>query len=243
MRSLSHDAREAHPARRDRDHNVADQRLPTSSHHGGWSRFNFQLMVARLQSLGGERLERYPSRTKISVVALGPNMRRFSLLCLIAGLIVEAGCGKEPTRPAVTDVRISVTAEPDMGSASAPITLRSHVTNAGNTRVWHCSGCGCEEGFSIKVLGPDGSEVALHDPHGVGPACPSGVAPLEPAESLEAVGNFTGVLYERDSPTLPSPTYPAPSGTYTVIAAFEYASSVPGEWIRLVSRTSFVWLP
>ena len=170
-------------------------------------------------------------------------MRRFSLLCLIAGLVVESGCGKEPTRPAVTDVRFAVTAAPDVGGPSAPITLRSRVTNAGNTRVWHCSGCGCEEGFSIRVLGPDGSEVALRDPNAVGPACPRGVVPLEPAETLESAGSFTGILYERDSPTRPTPAYPAPSGTYTVIAAFDYASSVPGEWVRLVKRTSFVWLP
>ena len=168
-------------------------------------------------------------------------MRRFSLLCLIAGLVVESGCGKEPTRPAVTDLRFAVTAAPDVSGPSTPITLRSRVTNAGNTRVWHCGGCGCEDGF--RVLGPDGSEVALRDPNAVGPACPAGFAPLEPAEALEAAGSFTGVLYERDSSTRPSSTYPAPSGTYTVIAAFEYASSVPGEGVRLVRRTSFVWLP
>jgi len=169
-------------------------------------------------------------------------MRRLSLLCLVAGLVVESGCGKGPTRPAVTDVRFAVTAAPDVGGPSAPITLRGRVTNAGNTRVWHCSECGCEEGFSIKVLGPDGSEVALRDPKAVGPLCPPGVVPLEPGETLEAPASFTGVLYERDSPTVPSPTYPAPSGAYTVIAAFEYASRVPGEWVRLVRRTSFVWV-
>jgi hypothetical protein len=170
-------------------------------------------------------------------------MRRFSLLCLVAALVVGSGCRKEPTRPAVTDVRIAVTAAPDVGGPSAPITMRSRVLNAGNTPVWRCGGCGCEDDFSIKVLGPDGSEVALRDPNAVGPACPPGVVPLEPAETLESAGSFTGILYERDSPMRPTPTYPAPSGTYTVIAAFEYASSVPGEWVRLVRRTSFGWVP
>jgi hypothetical protein len=118
--------------------------------------------------------------------------------------------------------------------------MRSRVTNAGDTRVWHCGGCGCEDSF--KVLGPDGSEVSLRDPKAAGPLCPVGIVPLEPEQTLEASDSFTGVLYERESPTLPSSTYPAPSGTYTVIAAFEYASSVPGEWVRLVKRTSFVWV-
>jgi hypothetical protein len=36
-----------------------------------------------------------------------------------------------------------------------------------DTRVWHCGGCGCEDRF--KVLGPDGSEVALRDPKASGP--------------------------------------------------------------------------
>ena len=48
-------------------------------------------------------------------MALDLKMRRFSLLCLIAGLVVESGCGKEPTRPAVTDLRFAVTAVPDVG--------------------------------------------------------------------------------------------------------------------------------
>lgn len=176
-------------------------------------------------------------------MGLGLMMRRFSLLCLIAGLVVESGCGKEPTRPVVTDVRFVVTATPDVGGPSAPITIRSRATNAGNTRVWHGGECGGDDGFSISVIGPDDREVALRDPNAVGPACPPAVVPLEPSQTLEATGSFTGVLYQRHSPTVPSPTYPAPPGTYTVIAAFDYASSVPGEWVRLVRRTSFVWLP
>ena len=175
-------------------------------------------------------------------MALGLTMRRLPLLCLIAAIFVESGCGKEPTRPAATDLRFAVTAAPDVGGPSTPITLRSRVTNAGHTRVWHCSGCGCEEGFTTKVLGPDGREVALRDPNAVGQFCPSGVMPLEPAETLEVASSFTGILYQRGYPTAPSPTYPAPAGTYTVIAAFEYASSVPGEWVRLVKRTRFVWV-
>ena len=178
-------------------------------------------------------------------MALGPKMRRFSLVCLFAGLVVESGCGKEPARPAITDVRFTATATPEVGGPSAPITVRGHVTNAGYTRVWHCDGCDCEDGF-IKVLGPDGSEVALRDPKAVGPACPPGFAPIEPGETLEPSRSFTGILYQRDSPEVPTPTYPAPAGTYTVIAAFAYLSGEPGvsrEWIQLEHRITFVWQP
>lgn len=179
-------------------------------------------------------------------MALGPKMRHFFLVCLFVGLVVESGCGKEPTRPAITDVRFALTATPDVGGPSAPITVRGHVTNAGTTRVWHCSGCGCGDGLNIKVLGPDGSEVELRDPKAVGPACPDGFEPIEPGETFEPARRFTGILYERDSPTFPTPTYPAPPGTYTVIADLGYLSGEPGvsrEWVTLVRRASFVWQP
>lgn len=170
-------------------------------------------------------------------------MRRFFLVGLIAGLMVESGCGQEPERPRITDVRLALTAAPGAGRPSAPVTLRAQVTNAGNVFVWHCSGCGCGEGFQITVLGPDGSAVALHDPKALGPMCPDGSVRLEPAQTLESGDRFTGVLYQRDSPSWPSPTYQAPSGTYTVIAIFNYVSSVPGEWVGLERRTRFVWQP
>jgi hypothetical protein len=174
-------------------------------------------------------------------------MRRFFLSLAIAAVFLESGCGKEPTRPAVTDVRFALTATPDVGGPSAPITVRGRVTNAGNTRVWHCSGCGCGDGLNIKILGPDGSEVALRDPKAVGPAaCPDGFEPIEPGETFEPARSFTGILYERDSPVYPTPTYPAPPGTYTVIADLGYLSGEPGvsrEWVTVVRSTSFVWQP
>jgi hypothetical protein len=169
-------------------------------------------------------------------------MRRFSLACLLAGLVVESGCGKEPVQPAITDVSLGVTTTPDVGGPTAPITMRSRATNAGNTRVWICSGCGCED-FGFRVLGPDGHQVALHDPNAVGPMCPAGWAQFEPSENLETTDTFAGLLYERDSPTRPTPTYPAPPGTYTVIAFFAYAPTQPGEGVTVESKTSFVWTP
>ena len=176
-------------------------------------------------------------------MALDLKMRRFSLLCLIAGLVVESGCGKELTRPVVTDLRFAVTAAPDVSGPSTPITLRSRVTNAGNTRVLHCSGCGCGNGIWIVILGPDGKEVALHDPNAPQPGCQDRMdEPLEPAMILEGGDRFTGVLYQRGIPTYPSPTYAAPSGTYTVISTFAYQPP-SGQWVELARRTTFVWLP
>ena len=176
-------------------------------------------------------------------MALGPKMRRFSLLCLIAGLVVESGCGKEPTRPAVTDIRLAVAATPDVGGPSVPVSMRVLVANAGNTRVLHCSGCGCRNGIWIVILGPDGKEVALHDPNAPHPGCQDRMdEPLEPAMTLEGGDRFTGVLYQRGIPTYPSPTYAAPSGAYTVISTFAYQPP-SGQWVELARRTTFVWLP
>lgn len=53
-----------------------------------------------------------------------PKMRRFFLQCLLAGLVVESGCGKEPGRPAITDVVLTVSATPHTGGPSALISIR-----------------------------------------------------------------------------------------------------------------------
>src|SRR3989442_15329463 len=138
-------------------------------------------------------------------------MRRISLWCVIAGVVLESGCGKHPTRPAVTDVKLTVTATPDVGGPSVATSVRVLVVNAGNTRVLHCSGCGCGNGIGIRILGPDGSEVALRDPNAPHPGCADrSDEPLEPAKTLDGGDRFTGVLYQRGFPTYPSPTYPAP---------------------------------
>jgi len=176
-------------------------------------------------------------------VSFGSRLRRRFLPCMVAGLVLQCGCGHEPTRPPVTDVRLAVTATPDVSGPSAPALMRAVVANVGKTRVLHCSGCGCGNGVSITILGPDGTEVALHDPNAPAPGCADGLdQPLEPAGTLERDDSFTGVLYQRGSPTYPSPTYTAPSGTYTVIATFAYRPP-SGQWVALARRTTFVWMP
>jgi hypothetical protein len=172
------------------------------------------------------------------------SLSRIAMLVGALAVLLQGGCGKEPTRPAVVDVKLAVAAMPDVGGPPAPVSVRVLARNAGNTRVWHCLSCGCGNGISIRILGPDGREVALQDPTApiVGECPDSFNEPLEPAETVEAGASFTGVLYDRDSSVYPSRTYVAPSGTYTVVAAFAYKSSLSGE-IGLTSRTTFVWLP
>jgi hypothetical protein len=173
------------------------------------------------------------------------SLSRVAMLVGTLAVLLQGGCGKESTRPAVTDVGLAVAAKPHVGGPRAPVTVHALARNTGNARVWHCRGCGCGNGMSIRILGPDGREVALQDPKTLRVGdCPDFLnEPLDPAETLEAGARFTGVLYERDSPAYPSPTYPAPSGTYTVVATIGYKSSVSGETITLTSRTTFVWAP
>ena len=176
-------------------------------------------------------------------MSFGRNVRRTLLLGVSAGVVLVSGCGRGPTSPVAPIVRLALTATPELGDPSAPVSIRALVKNAGTTRVLHCSGCGCGSGISVVFLGPDGSEVALNDPNALLPACPDGIEPLGPAETLEATARFTGVLYERGVPTVPSPTYAAPAGTYTVIARFGYQSRPSGEWRPLERRVAFVWRP
>lgn len=175
---------------------------------------------------------------------LGPKMRRFSIVFLIAGVVLQSGCEKGPTRPAFTYVRVVVTATPVAGGPSAPVSMNVLITNAGKTTVWRC-GDWCCDPIDLWVLGPDGSPVALRDPNEPLPAMPCGPAvylPIEPKETLRSGGKFTGVLYQRDSTEWPSPTYAAPSGTYTMFGAFTYRSSPSGEPTRVESKTTFTWL-
>ena len=173
----------------------------------------------------------------------GSNIRCFTVACWVAAAVLQSGCGREPTHPAVTDIRVAVTAAPEVGSPSAPIAIHVLVTNVGNTRVWHCSGCGCGNGIGITVLGPDGTAVALTDPAAPMPLCPDGFVPLEPTQTLESGATFTGTLYQQGSPTPPSPTYTAPSGTYTLIAWISYRPSATGKLTGVERRTTFVWEP
>jgi len=167
-------------------------------------------------------------------------------VAIVAGalaLLLQAGCAERAMRPAVTDIDLSLAASPAVGGPSLPVVADVRVSNAGNTRVWHCEGCGCGNGIGLTVLGPDGVEVWLRNPNAPVPLCPDGFTPLEPGRDLGARLVFTGTLYATGPPTWPPPTYPAPPGTYTVVARFSYATSVPGEWIPLERRVTFAWEP
>ena len=175
-----------------------------------------------------------------------PNALRIPLAAP-AILVLLAGCSHTVTRPSAPDVRLSVSSSPAAGQPSEPTAIVLSVRNAGNASVWHCEGCVCGNGSTIAVLGPDGIEVALKDPHGPIPLCLDREdAELGPGGALESRLLFDGRLYERNSPTYPSTTYAAPPGIYTVIARFQYSttaneSQVGVERVTLERRTTFTW--
>jgi len=165
-------------------------------------------------------------------------------VAVVAGAlaVLQAGCAEKSTRPAITAVTLSLATSPAVGNPSQPIVADVRVRNVGDTRVWYADGCGCDA-ISLSVLGPDGLEVLLRDPKALGPLCPCWNTSLESRQSLGGRFDFTGTLYVADPTTWPTPTYPAPRGTYTVIARFSYAPSVPGDVLTLERRTTFEWAP
>jgi len=168
-------------------------------------------------------------------------------IAMVAGAfaVLQAGCVARIMRPNITAVTLSLATSPAAGSPSQPIAAEVRVRNVGDTRVWHCGGCGCDV-ISLRVLGSDGREVWLRDPKAVGPACPPGFEPLDPGREVTGRLVFTGTLFMAGQDTWPTPTYPAPAGTYTVVAGFSYEISAPGppeEWIPLERRATFTWKP
>jgi len=169
-------------------------------------------------------------------------LRHGLIVACATAMVFQAGCASKVTRPSVTEFDISLLVSPTVGGPISPVVADVRITNVGNTRVWHCAGCGCD-GVELTVLGPDGNMVWLRDPRAVGPACPPLVVPLEPGRDVAGRLVFTGTLFIGDQATVPSPMYPAPAGTYTVVARFGYMTSVPGESIPLERRATFTWVP
>jgi len=158
-------------------------------------------------------------------------------------VLLQAGCSIKATHPVATQVQLALTASPGSGSPALPVVVNARVDNRGITRVWHCEGCGCGNGFSFTVLGPDGVAVATSDPRAQGPLCPDQDVPLEPGSNLSDRLLFAGTLYVTDSPVTPSPTYPAPAGLYTVVARFNYSTGQLRSQVTLERTTSFTWQP
>jgi hypothetical protein len=168
---------------------------------------------------------------------------RFVTVVSALAILVQFGCFPVTTRPSVTSVDLSVAALPASGRPSVPVVVDAEVTNAGSTRVWHCQGCGCGDGVALTVLGPDSVEVRIQDPGHPSPLCPDAFGSFDPGGSLAEHLVFTGTLYSARRPTLPTQTYAAPPGTYTVIARFRYKTDMFGQWTSLERRTAFVWAP
>src|SRR5262245_50599943 len=82
--------------------------------------------------------------------------RRTSLVAFSLVLLALAGCSGDVLRPQVQDIRLSVTATPQVADPSHPVALTATVVNAGPLTMWHCEGCGCGNGIGMGVLGPDG---------------------------------------------------------------------------------------
>ena len=173
------------------------------------------------------------SRSKMWLAACGPVLLAFL-----------TACARDETRPEITDIRLTLLATPSVADAAHPVTVSVRVANAGSTRMWHCQGCGCGNGISIVLLGPDGATVLLEDPRRGLPMCADGPSALDPGGVLSGGAVFTGKLFTRDSPTFPSPTYAAPPGRYTVIAGFSYEREwLSGSSMSREERTTFTWRP
>src|SRR5206468_11740975 len=82
-------------------------------------------------------------------------------------LALASACAKSPTRPAIADIRLSVSTLPSVGQPGQPVSIEIRVVNSGKREAWHCDGCGCGNGTSREVLGPDGTRVELNDPRAV----------------------------------------------------------------------------
>ena len=168
-------------------------------------------------------------------------------IAMVAMLLLAAvlGCGREPTRPVVPFVMMTLSATPSAGSPASPVTFNLKVTNAGPTQVWYIEGCGCDA-MDVTVLGPDGNAVLLSDPWASYPypLCPCGPVSFAPGTDLSGGGRFTGTLF-APSPVSPSPSYAAPAGRYTVIAKFWYepGKSLSLPQVELTRRTTFDWHP
>lgn len=163
------------------------------------------------------------------------------LLSALIVLSALSGC-RTTLNPRVTDIQLSVLTSSNQGTPPDSLEFRGVVKNAGTTSVWHCEGCGCGNGITLSVLGPDGLPVLIQDPNRIGPACPDGTVPLGAGEKISRGDFFTGTLYVANARVFPTPTYPAPSGTYTVVARFVYETTArQPPFTTLERRTTFEW--
>lgn len=124
-------------------------------------------------------------------------LRHVMTIACVLALLLQAGCASNTTttRPSVTRVDLSMEVSPAAGRPFYPIVADVWVKNVGNTRVWHCAGCGCGNGVGLDVLGPDGTRVLLWDPNAPVPLCADGPVPLDPGQELRGRIVFTGTLF------------------------------------------------
>jgi len=162
---------------------------------------------------------------------------------LVCGLllVLQSGCASKATDPSVTQVDLALGASSGVGDPANPVVADARADNVGNTRVWHCVGCGCGYGFRFEVIGPDGAVVQTSDPNGPRTLCADNEVALDPGAAVGDRFFFTGTLYAPGPPGQPWVAYPAPLGDYTLVGFFSYTTSNSAPRVHLERRLTFHW--
>jgi hypothetical protein len=163
-------------------------------------------------------------------------MRRTAFTSSVLLGFLLAGCGSEPSRPApvagvpVIDLELEVSSTD--GSAASPITVKAIATNRGTAQAFTASlprvpYCSCD-GFTIDVLGPDGTPMVLY-PCGAASICLCVGEVVEPGASAQHSQIFTGTTYRVLSTSPECKEEAAPSGDYVAVARYTYYAARMGD--------------
>jgi hypothetical protein len=159
-------------------------------------------------------------------------MRRWIMSGALAALL--SGCST-PTRPPDSEVTLELSVSPTSAQPGDVVTAEATFSNRGRTTVYYSKGCSTVMGIGFGLLDPAGRPVDLANPR-VQPACADDIVELRPHEEKTATLRFDGTLYTYAS------AYPAPVGTYTLIASFAYQRTKDASGtIALERRATFRW--
>lgn len=157
------------------------------------------------------------------------------MIRLLLFVLLLAGCS-ETTRPEFSSVRLRTHVATEPGA----VIFSAVATNASLRSIWHYAGCSAGQGIGFTIRDPAGDVVLIRDPYALTPACADGLEPLAPQASVTEGFRFDGTLYRND-PDPADRAYAAPSGRYTVLVKFGYAT-VYGTPSQVVTTTAtFDW--